>query len=83
MDLAIEHVYQDSLYIDALRRLRGHSFRSALPTHMQAMGEELTLEEKKLMGRWFTEQAYALYCKDKTQNRLNIAHIVAKHLQST
>ena len=81
MDLAVEKSFSSTNLIHYLRKLRGHSFRSALPTCMQAMSSEFTKEEKLMMGRWFTDQAYALYCKDKVRNRLSVAQAVAKHLE--
>ena len=82
IDKAIETTYGNTEHMHFLRKLRGHSFRAALPTHMQAMGESLTREEKKLMGRWLTEEAYQLYCKDKASNRLQIAKLVAQHMMA-
>ena len=80
-DQAINKTFGHTKHIQFLRKLRGHSFRAALPTHMQAMGEELTPEEKKLMGRWLSEAAYRRYCKNKT-SRLNTAKLVVNNLQS-
>ena len=83
LDLAIETIYSGTAHLHVLRKLRGHSFRAALPTHMQSMGEELSDEEKLFMGRWLTDNAYRLYCKNKTQNRFFTAQAVARHLQSS
>ena len=80
IDVAITKVYGDSEHMHFLKKLRGHSFRAALPTHMQTMGETFTSEEKRLMGRWRSESSYQLYCKNKTNSRLSIAKTVAAHL---
>ena len=81
MDLAVETIYSDPRLLHVLRKLRGHSFRAALPTHMQSMGDQLTDEERQFMGRWLTGTAYSLYCKDKTQIRFTAAQAVIGHLQ--
>ena len=80
LDHATETVYSDSSLLHVLRKLRGHSFRAALPTHMQAMGDQLSDEEKQFMGRWLSSSAYSLYCKDKTQVRFSTAQAVVNHL---
>ena len=82
LDLAIEKSFSNTDQIHHLRRLRGHSFRAALPTHMQNMGDTLTAEEKKLMGRWMSDSAYKLYCKNKT-SRMNAAKRVINNLQNS
>ena len=80
-DAAIEQTFGNTALIHILRKLRGHSFRSALPTQMQSMA--LTPEEKKAMGRWLSDEAYRLYCKNKTNNRMNIAQQVIDSLQNS
>ena len=80
-DAAVERTFGSTALIHILRKLRGHSFRSALPTQMQAMA--LTPEEKKLMGRWLSDEAYRLYCKNKTNNRMSIAQQVINSLQAS
>ena len=80
LDLAIEKTFGNTQQIHYLRKLRGHSFRAALPTLMQNMGDTLTAEEKKLMGRWLSDSAYQFYCKNKT-SRMHAAKRVINNLQ--
>ena len=76
MDYAIEKVYGNTKYMHFLKKLWGHSFRAALPTHMQNKLDIFSKEERKLMGRWLSDKGFQAYCKDATNNRLNIAQLV-------
>ena len=53
----------------------------ALPTHMQEMAAVLTKAERKMMGRWASDEAYQRYCKDLKGPRCNIAKKVISHLK--
>jgi hypothetical protein len=82
VNTAIKLTYGNSKYASLMKALRGHSFRAGLPTHMQRMASVLTDEERRLMGRWMTEAAHKLYCKDRAKARFRVAKKVVQDLQS-
>ena len=81
INTAIDRVFGDTHHKEYLQKLKGHSFRMALPTHMQEMAATLTKAERKMMGRWASDEAYQRYCKDLKGPRYNTAKKVISHLK--
>ena len=78
----IERAYAKSEYRDLMADLKGHSFRSGLPTTMEEISATMTTEEMKMMGRWASEAAYQRYCKGRVNKRLPVAKKVLAQLEA-
>ena len=78
---AIECTYEGTEYEHLMEALKGHSLRAGLPTEIQKMASVLTKEESRLMGRWVTETAHQLYCKNPTGARYRVAQRVVEGMQ--
>ena len=81
VDYATNKAFSNEKQKHIFNRLTGHSFRPSLATHMQQMGDNISEEEQKLVGRWRSNQAFQRYRKDKTSARFNIAKTVINNLQ--
>ena len=81
INTAVDQAFGGTHHKEYLQKLKGHSFRMALPTHMQEMAAALTKAERKMMGRWASDEAYQRYCKDIRGPRYNTAKKVIAHLK--
>ena len=79
IERALKTTYENTKYAPLMKALKGHSLRAGLPSHMQEMTNVLTEDERRLMGRWLSEAAHKLYCKNKTKARYKIAKRVIRH----
>ena len=79
IERALKTTYENTKYAPLMKALKGHSLRAGLPSHMQEMADVLTADERRLMGRWLSEAAHKLYCKNKAKARYRIAQKVIRH----
>ena len=79
IEQALKTTYEGTKHAPLMKTLKGHSLRAGLPSHMQEMASVLTEDERRLMGRWLSEAAHKLYCKNKAKARFKVAKKVIRH----